>query len=473
MKTKYFVLAALVSVSLFASCNKENSKFENEEGEPTSMKLSISFPRAASTRATYDPNAKENETKIYRIDVFIYTASGAFSSHSELLPTDLKAPGKGDNADVYEVTDMIPVTTGTKTIFVGLNMPASIVDNLKNKPASALATTAQTLTHEQLTGYERPLWFPERHTGFAMFSKEGVTSKFVKDENAPANNITVTCQRLAAKITVEKASSLLPSEAEQKEIYGGFFMKNTFFYYVFNNNTRMYLLQGAPEARKDPNWAIGSYVEGDFTSLTTEPETNGGMSFIKSTDEIDNIALYDARYAAENTSEGKLKKEATCVVVMAQFVPSKFTKFDGADFYQIDNPKAHPNPFYMVSLSPVEHYFFDWINRYDEFGLEDLSLVLAKQFADAKGVPRENIKFYNGGLNYWDIYLNKNPNHPANRWDVLRNDYYRCTITKIKSIGRPVPDLPDPDAPIETDTKIEVSIEVLDWSVVGKNIELE
>ena len=189
MKSKYLAIAALAATTMFVSCVKENNSIRNEEDEvSSSIQVSISIPRSM-TKATSDENATDVEVQINTVDVFIYTASGNFSSHTNLSSTDFKEPIQGLNDDVYESITKIQTTTGPKTVFVGVNLPAGMASSLENKSASILVKAVQEMDYDELTG-------TTGSTDLILFSTKGVSSIFEANEDAPANKITVKCEHL-------------------------------------------------------------------------------------------------------------------------------------------------------------------------------------------------------------------------------------------------------------------------------------
>jgi len=271
-----------------------------------------------------------------------------------------------------------------------------------------------------------------------MFSTKAVNRVFSEDDTNPANNVTVECERLVAKVTVETAANLdtasLPGTA------------GNLMFAINNFNTKLFLLQGDAPYRKDPNWSSGSWVSSDF-----DPAVDSHYATILSRAQITNpsIGEYSPRYAAENTSETKLKKEITRVTVRAAFIPSKVVEGTSGNFTQNSNHGVtNAQTFYAVTPSLLEgtSFFFN--------------LSTANAFAQDNGGA---VVTYTDGYCYWDIFLNKDPLNIINRWDVLRNDYYRCVITKIAGLGRNTPDVPDPEVTPDVDTSITVKIDILFW----------
>jgi len=441
MKTKkvFLGIAAAALMMGFGSCTKEASVASEDEGKATMMTVLITFPKDATRNSTEDPNGTPDESKVNTVDVFIYTEAGNFSSMRRLNGTDFDQGTSTSSADVYVAKVKIPTTTGTKNVLAGINLPETAVDAVKDKPMSALASVIQTMTRAELAGTEN----------FAMFSTDPVAKTLV-DENdanyATNNRIILQCKRLVAKVTVETRHNVdmsgVPGTLSKLE------------FAVNNFNNKLFLLQGAVQLFKDPNWASGSYNSADFNQAV---DTDYAVIMKRVAGDDPLITDYKPRYAAENTSEGKLKGEITRVTVRAKFIPNDIVEFfngiDNAGGYKtnsahgIDNPKT----FYAVtpSLTDGTYYFYD--------------LDVAQQFATDKGVNHNEIDTYTDGYCYWDIFLNKNPLSPVNQWDVLRNDFYKCIITRISGLGRSDPMVPDPGVTPETETDITTEIQIMFW----------
>jgi hypothetical protein len=46
----------------------------------------------------------------------------------------------------------------------------------------------------------------------------------------------------------------------------------------------------------------------------------------------------------------------------------------------------------------------------------------------------------------------------------LRNEYFRCTITRVAALGNPNDDPTDPGSPPATETDITLTVNVLFWN---------
>ena len=453
MKTKYFfIAAAFAATSMFLQSCKDDLEPIEQDGDATTMTVAISFPQV-KTRATSDLYGTEGESMVNTVDVYVYNAvNGNFVSHKRLSGADFSQAASGTDRDNWNVAAKIPTTTGERVVFAGINLPQTVAEGLVGKPVSALANSAQDMTKKDLMG--------DTYNNFAMFSEKGTKVTLLDDESK--NNVTLVCKRLVAKVVVEQADDM-----KVEGVPG----KLTNLTYAINNfNLKTLLLQGDAPFRKDANWAKGSYNVNEFVKLSNNyvevKEHNAAANYTS-----------PPLYAAENTSEGKTKKEITRATVRGQFVPDKVATWDGKALIHVDNPdiNAAPQTFYAVVASIYDgtYYFID--------------KKMADDFADYKnnefGYTGDDlikpIK-YTDGYCYWDIFLNRNAIDEENQWDVLRNEFYRCKITRVTTPGRSGPDLEDeggggsgPDEKPDVNTNISVNIEILHWLVRPfENVEL-
>lgn len=415
-------------------CDCENEV--NDSGEKTFISLSLTFPKnTTSISATSDPNATEAEAKITKIDLFIYAEAGYFLSHSSLNVADFDLVASSEALDkyVYTGTEKIATTTGKRKIFVGINMPDALVNSLLHKGNSELTQVAKNLAIAELTS---------NTSGFIMTSaiKDCV---FMLDEEDAGNNPTIAVQRMTAKITVKKAENIITAG-----VPGAI---SDLMFAVNNINKSSYLAQGDAPEYKDPNWASGSYNVADF-------ETSNFVSVNSATAAVGDLNVL---YAAENTSEDHLSKELTYLTLRGKFIPKQTVVFqngtDNTNGYKFENTTITiPETFYVVTVykpNPEKAFFY--------------SEAIAKDFAADNGLTDADVETFTDGYCYWDMFLNRN------NWDVLRNNYYKSTITRIVALGRPVADLPDPNNPPASDTNIECNVDVLDWVLVEEDYELE
>lgn len=99
----------------------------------------------------------------------------------------------------------------------------------------------------------------------------------------------------------------------------------------------------------------------------------------------------------------------------------------------------------------------------------EVNTYLVKEFG--------NVQIYKGGLTYYYFPIRHlGDSGKTGFYGVVRNHIYDCTITSITGFGTPVYD-PDeviyPEKPVNSDTFIAASINILSWRVVPNNVELD
>ena len=449
VKFKYAIMAVAALTLGLTSCsnNDEVTGGETDNGTETYMKVSINFPstNAPQTRATTeDVNATDAEAAVKGVDVYIYTSSGAYLSHTNLGASDFQQGAATANGDLYEAQKKIPTTTGPKSILVGINLPSAIATGLENQTLSKVLTTAQTLTRAQLTNLTN---------GIPMFSTAVVDANFVADETDSRNTIIATVQRMVAKVTVEKSSGMKQDGVEGE--------LGTLEFAINNFNERSYLVQKASPNFEDPNWASGSYLSSEFSDAATTADWKTVVTPVADVKDL------DAHYAAENTSEDKTMGEITRVTVRATFMPNVITVYangthDG-NYKTVDRVSdlsiISPETFYTVTASATSGtaYFYD--------------STVADAYANDNHATKVT---YTNGLCYWNMYLNKETGKKGAQWDVVRNEFFRCQITRIVAPGNATPDVKDPTQKPDAETNITTNIDIMDWNTpILSNYELE
>lgn len=439
MKVNFkYAFMAIVALSMgLTSCSKDDDATV-VEGKDTYMKVSVLFPsNSTESRATGDANSTDGEAEVHTVDVFIYNDAGTYLSRTSLTASDFTQGTSTSTADVYEASTKIKTTTGAKKVLVGINLPSEVLTAIENKHISAASDEAYSLTRANLSAVDTK--------GLPMFSTATTSSTFVADENDAANNLSINVKRMVAKVTVEQSASMTQGGIDGE--------LGTLEFAINNLNEKSYLLQGVAPEYKDPNWASGSYFQGDFSNADLGASSPDWKTIVTEVTEIKTLV---ANYATENTSEDKTKGEITRVTVRATFMPNAITVYEnGTDnsggYITVDRATdlsiTAPQEFYAVTPSVTLPTAFFYDND------------VATSYATDNG---GEVITYTGGFCYWNIFLNKTDN-TGKQWDVVRNEFFRCRVTGVIVPGNNTPDV-DPDAKPDEDTNIFTDINILFWN---------
>ena len=437
MKKTIFTIAAAALILGFASCSKEienNNIPVIDEGTPTFMGIAFTVPAndKPGTRATTDDNATEAEAAFKFVDVFIYNpATGSQVKHARIPSSEFTGPVAGAGSDDWtmQTSAKIATTTGPKTIILGVNLSSTLSNALEGVNMGAFTNVAQTVSINDVTSSS---------DGFAMFSVEPLTVTLDID---PANNHPkVRVQRLVSKVTVQKSQNM--SITASGSIDNLMFVLN-------NTNKKSFYVQ--PSDKKDHNWdvtPIGDLYDGnsDYVSINEY-----GVA----------VKSLNPKYALENTTRDFLMGQITRATVRGTFIPAEIKVFangtSNADGYEDQA---------VTATTAATFYSVVYNNGADRayFFVENI----ATAFAADKGAT---VVTYNSGYCYWDIFLN--PDNVSGPYDVYRNDFYLCNITKIIGPGRNTPEVTDPTIPPAQPTDLLVDIEMVYWNPIVKDYILE
>lgn len=462
--SKVIMTMTAAAVMGLASCSNENTPMGGDltpQGEPTSMKLVLDLSGGAYSRAIQDDNATDVEKKIDNLNVYIYDANGIFEKEHILnLANDFE-----EGADnVWTTNKVLEATTGKKTIYVGANMTDAMKKIMKANSAQALAKKGVGATLTEITG----------NNGFVMFSTvaAGNTLKATDANQAnqipTENQVTVTLQRLAAKIAVGMTANLTDQGVQQ-----GAAGNITDLGFLVDNINKMYYLTYGGEgvntpAATDANMLVADYDKNnfEFATWTDNPQ------FQAITPGTADKTTWKTAYAAENLTTDKVIEGVTRIVVKGQFTPKSGIKVDGvAPGYTFTNTADHiaaGADYYMFNLPEAGGYAF--FNKTD--GDDDVKVkAWLKHIGIADGqldaVAATKV-LYAKGMNYWWITVDDN------RGDIKRNNFYRADIKSIWAPGRNNGEFGNDDKGdvVDEKTNITVQITVEPWNMKDFNAEL-
>lgn len=461
--SKVIMTMTAAAVMGLASCSNENVPMGSDltpQGEPTSMKLVLDLSGGAYSRAIQDDNATEEEKKIKNLNVYIYDANGIFEKEHE-IPFD-QLTDDGENK--YVTANQLDATTGQKTIYVGANMTDAMKQIMKANSVQALAKKGVGAALTEITD----------NNGFVMFSTTaaGNTLKAL-DANQPnqlpaENQVTVTLQRLAAKIAVGMS-------ANTPDIQKGAAGTIDELGFLVDNINKMYYLTyggvngGNTPAATDANMFVKDYHKNnfEFADWQNNPQFKGITPGTAAK------ATWNTAYAAENLTADKFIKGVTRIVVKGQFTPKSGIVVGGTagqrTFKETDGHITKGANYYMFNLPEAGGYaFFNEADATDEILKEWLaSIGITDQGKQNEAIAAKVL--YTKGMNYWWITVNDN------RGDITRNKFYRADITSIWAPGRndgKFDDIKDKNDVVDEETNITVKITVEPWQLKEFNAEL-
>ncbi len=442
------MLAAATLTASFTSCNSDEEGFNGGEenslkGEPTTMQLVIHAPKAPQTYAPTDANATDAEIGLKKVRVLIYEKT-AVGFQLEQVPVSLTMADfeakAGSDTYVLKTDKKISTTTGEKQIFVAVNFEGTLPTTV-GAPVTDLPGLVQTLTTAD--------YLSNTTSGFAMFSTKATEANLVAEDNSSydaANTQKVTVKRMVAKISVQEGATLRGSDSKIMS-HGGELTGLEFA--LGNANNTSYLIQKVVgNVVQDNNWA--SFAAADFFPV-------GSYQPVSAKDAT--VATVTPVYAPENTAEkyDVNGNNLTFVSVRAQYAPAFFCDENG-------NSKgtntAAPTSFWTVTRTDGTLYYFDVEADADAFNGKFIGSTKSPKYVD--------------GYCYWRGYLNQKGTPDATivgstaaKFDVLRNTYYKATVTGIKAPGYPTD-----QGKVTEPTTLNMEVDIAPWQTVSDNWNL-
>ncbi|MGJ1265555.1 Mfa1 family fimbria major subunit [Sphingobacterium spiritivorum] len=460
---KKYAIIALAGLTL-ASCKKQGGEINPvnpEEGKDARITLNITPAASIGTYASTEDTdgGTANESKINTIDVFLYSEEGSLTPAGHQRFT-------GADANIG-TSKTIQTKTGRKRIYIGINLPESLANQLKDNYSVMESPYAVNM-----------LQLATANDGVMMFS-QSVVSLDIKEGNDPANKVSIPVSRLLAKAAVLQGNSLSLSNVQGGTV-------SDLEYTVAQRNKQIFV--GQLYDFKDPNWAyMNPFVSGNSGTLTAEYQANftGVLNTDYKTVDAKGTAndILKTVYIPENTTELPAPTQVTYIQVKGKFTPTTLqaggTPNADGTFYVM---------FGQIGSNDALHQLY-----FSTQAAADAEAALSKY---SNGTTQRSVVLkYDKGICYFRLYLNEDQVAGATKLGILRNTFFKAQITKINGLGTPlegqIPGTPgtpgnpggnvkppkpvDPTQPVNPgnlDANIEATITITPWKLITSEHEI-
>lgn len=446
MKSKLFA-TVMVAGALLAACSKETN-FGGEssvpEGIPTyaSVTVSVNNPGTRATRAASQTGEKE----ISKVDILIFDKGGVLETYTKDITPE---PGTGN----YTAKN-IKTTTGEKTVY-------AVANNLVSGIKQGMTLTAfEQLSYEaaKADGVTHKVDVPiAKASNFLMFGKTEAT--LTEQEPDTPNKVSLTVTRAAAK------SQLLFKNVQASDSFQPENVALTFddaSTQLAQLQPTMYVVAPAQSTGTVTPW------DDNYTSQAANWIAARENDFDTNNDsEMITVVEY-SHYLSENINATPLMNTTTCMLVRVKATPTTWSD---------DGGTQQGSTFYaLVKFTSDTDKTFETIDSYYGIYKDEAT---AQTVLDSGALQADPDKAKYGIVTFTDGYCYYRLNlrdmtqaTSAARYSVLRNNFYKVTVTEINNLGWNNPgDLVDPEdkTPVETETSLEVTITVADWTDVDMN----
>ena len=446
MKSKLFA-TVMVAGALLASCSKETN-FGGEssvpEGIPTyaSVTVSVNNPGTRATRAASQTGEKE----ISKVDILIFDKGGVLETYAKDITPE---SGTGN----YTAKN-IKTTTGEKTVY-------AVANNLVSGIKQGMTLTAfEQLSYEaaKADGVTHKVDVPiAKASNFLMFGKTEAT--LTEQEPDTPNKVSLTVTRAAAK------SQLLFKNVQASDSFQPENVALTFddaSTQLAQLQPTMYVVAPAQSTGTVTPW------DDNYTSQAANWIAAREKDFDKNNDsEMITVVEY-SHYLSENINATPLMNTTTCMLVRVKATPTTWSD---------DGGTQQGSTFYaLVKFTSDTDKTFETIDSYYGIYKDEATAQTVLDSGALQADPdkaKYGIVAFTDGYCYYRLNLrDMTQATSAARYSVLRNNFYKVTVTEINNLGWNNPgDLVDPDdnTPVETETSLEVTITVADWTDVDMN----
>ena len=445
---KLFLLSAM-GLGLFACNNNDlvDGSVTNEAQEEgtTYVGFTLKF-NDANTRATETGTAAEQ--KINTAYVIMADASG---NVEQIVSTTESGTGSSNTSTDYYV---FKTTAGVHYFYAVVNpdiAPTMGVDNATAKTISGYFNTGVELTVANITS-------TTEGGNFMMASEKVLTANVedgvTKDEalKGTKNCFSIDVERVAAKVTMTCENTTLTNATNNA---GGTITTPKFT-----------LKGGATRSYRMAQSAINEIAENTWNYTRSETDV-----YVKAGTETDLHKLATPVYCLENIHATSTYKQGntTYLNLNTKFVPGRVVNCNAsAENGELkDNPNATSSTavsFYVVKTGSLAgNYILK--SELDTFqGVDDTKFP--------NGVESISAEYVGGTCWFGPIWIGQ-ANATAQDGPVVRNTWYNLDITGIALPGEPNEPTIDPDLPLTPPTNVAITLTVMPWNFIDREITLQ
>jgi len=189
-----------------------------------------------------------------------------------------------------------------------------------------------------------------------------------------------------------------------------------------------------------------------------------------------------------------LAEDAITTLVKNKAVKKFYTKNDAGEYIPVSASDftvatdANVGKDYEVLKYLTTSLEYTKIYYFEETAQDGTTTSVPKQYTSADAFNNalrdlgEMVEYFNGGATYYYVPIKQHVANPQDQADndvygIVRNNFYKLTISSVKGLGTAVPDQGKPiipDTPDDEDSKyyIAAKIQVLNWNLVKQEVHL-
>ena len=446
---KLFLLSAM-GLGLFA-CSENELEGNGPEGAQNEGTTYVGFTlkfNDTNSRANGTEEGTAAEQNIKTAYVIMADASG----HVEkIISTTESGTGLSNTSTAYYV---FQTTAGVHYFYAVVNpdiAPTMGVDNATAKTISGYFNTGVELTVANITS-------TTEGGNFMMASEKVLTANVedgvTKDEalKGTKNCFSIDVERVAAKVTMTCENTTLTNATNNA---GGTITTPKFT-----------LKGGATKSYRMAQSAINEITGNEWINTSSPTDV-----YVKTTAETDLHEKATPVYCLENIHATSTYKQSntTYLNLNTKFVPGRVVNCNAtaANGELKDNPNATSSTavsFYVVKTGSLAG------NYILKSELDTFQGVDATKFPN--GVESISAEYVGGTCWFGPIWIGQTDADKENA-PVVRNTWYNLKIKGITLPGEPSEPTIDPDLPLTPPTNVAITLTVMPWNFIDREITLQ
>ena len=452
MKLNKYLLMAAMGLGLVACTENDLVEGSDSNGAQNEGTTYVGFTLKFSntnTRANGD-DALATEAESIITSAYVMMTSDGGTTFEKVL--DMTAPGGSDVEGYYTDSEkfLFQTTAGNHDFYAVINPDTPPTEG---EDISDYFEKAKSLSLAVIAAPNKFMMSNCSKNTFNLVDNITKDQALEGDDNA-SNNFTISVERVVAKVTMTCLNATLESESGTTNVGGKI---NNLQFYLMGEATKSYRMASTSNLNL-------SRTDGITDKYSFESTIPVGITINTGVDQDKTQAT--PVYCLENLQDSYVQGNTTYILLKTDFIPTKIVDCIKADGTTTDNDNTSDTaePFYVVKSGDLAG---NYIIKAD---LDAYKQNHQNQLP--QGVLSISDEYENGTCWFGPIWVGQEDGN-ENNGPVKRNTWYNLNIQKIKLPGDPkAPEISEPQ-PLVPNTNVAITLDVMDWVSVDRNISLQ
>lgn len=452
MKLNKYLLMAAMGLGLVACTENDLVEGGDSNGAQNEGTTYVGFTLKFSntnTRANGD-DALATEAESIITSAYVMMTSDGGTTFEKVL--DMTSLTEGSEEGYYEDSKkfLFQTTAGNHDFYAVINPDTPPTEG---EDISDYFETAESLSLETIAASNNFMMSNCSKNTFNLVDNITKDQALEGDDNA-SNNFTISVERVVAKVTMTCTNPTLESESGTTNVGGKI---NNLQFYLMGEATKSYRMASTPNLNL-------ARTEGITDRYSFESDIPVGITINTGVDQDKTKAT--PVYCLENLQDEYKQGNTTYILLKTDFIPTNIVDCTNADgtITENDNKSDIAESFYVVKSGDLAGNYIIKADL-DAYKQEHQNQL-------PQGVLSISDEYEKGTCWFGPIWVGQEDGN-ENNGPVKRNTWYNLIIQKIKLPGDPkAPEISEPQ-PLVPNTNVAITLDVMDWVSVDRNISLQ